>query len=201
MFQTFIRKAQAEKVQAGLLLVVPGCSRSWQLPGVVVQEQQRVPRDLSGQGLAARAHPIAPSRSRAARGHWGSPSRGHQHLHRDKDGPRPGLDVSPGVSPSHHGPRPGRAGLGRAGHQPCCGVTEAGADGPGEIMWAGGGNPKTVAGQGCDVLAVPSGPWLLPHLFLRNDFFPARTEASPSEMGIYVSTNCISWKGLGRKAC
>lgn len=31
--------------------------------------------------------------------------------------------------------------IGEAGHQPCCGVTEAGADGPGEKMWSGGGAP------------------------------------------------------------
>lgn len=192
------------RAQAGLLLVVAGCSRSQQLPGVVVQEQQRVPRDLSAKGLAARGHPPAPARSKAAEGHWGSPSPGHQHLHGGKDGRRLGQDESPGVSPGHHGPRPGRAGLGGAGHQPFSGVTKA--DGPEEMMWgpglwAGEESPRTVAGQGRDVLAVPLGPWFLSHLFLRYGFFPARREASPSEMGIHISRNCSCWRGLRRRAC
>lgn len=184
--------------------MVAGCSRSQQLPGVMVQEQQRVPRDLSAKGLAARVHPTTPARSRAAKGHWGSPSPGYLHLLGDKDGPRLGQDVSPGVSPGHHGPRPGRAGLGGAGHQPFCGVTKA--DGPEEMMWgpglwAGEESPRTVAGHGYNVLAVPLGPWFLPHLFLRYGFFPARREASPSEMGIHISTNCSSWRRLRRRAC
>lgn len=149
LFHTFISKVKGTDRQ-GSCSWCQGAVGTGSALGLCSRSSKGSPK-----GLTTRAHPTAQGSCRAAGVPWDSPSHGHWYLHGDKDGPRPGQDVSSG----HHGPRPGRARLGGAGLQPCCGVTEAGADGPGEMMWAGVGNPRTVAGQGHDVLEVPLGPW------------------------------------------
>ncbi|KAK4830249.1 hypothetical protein QYF61_009316 [Mycteria americana] len=73
-------------------------------------------QELGGPPGSVRAGPgsqhlsHAPARSRAARGHQGSP--GHLHLHGDGDRPRLGWDMGSWVL-AQRSPGPGRAGQGR----------------------------------------------------------------------------------------
>ena len=99
---------------------------------------QGLPTAPSGQGLAARAHPTAPAKSRAAGGTGTAPALSSRRLPGDRDGTRPGREVGPWVSLARWGPWAGRAGLWGTGERPCCSVTGAGADGPGELKWGPG---------------------------------------------------------------
>ena len=54
------------------------CSGGYWLPRPGASSSRHSPRSPSGQGLAARACPTTPARSRAARGHQGSPSPRHR---------------------------------------------------------------------------------------------------------------------------
>ena len=63
-----------------------------------------------GQGLAARACPTAPARSRAAGGTGAAPAPGIGQLPGDHDGLRMGEDVGPWTGPAWQGPWPDRAG-------------------------------------------------------------------------------------------
>jgi len=62
--------------------------------------------------------------------------------------------VGPQVGLARQDPWPGRAGLWGAGDQPCCGVTGAGADGPGGLEW-GPGLRAGCARQGHQCLQGP----------------------------------------------
>lgn len=78
--------------------------------------------------MASRALPNTPSRIRAARGTRTAPDAGTRHLPGARPGP--GQDIGSRVGLAQQGPRLGRTGPWGAGDGPCCGLAEAGTDGP-----------------------------------------------------------------------
>ena len=95
---------------------------------------------MPGQGLAARAHPTAPAKSRAVQG--AAPDLGIWHLSGDRL--RPGQAVGLWVGPAWQGPWLGRAGLWRGGDQHCCGIAGAGTNGPSTVGWDQSGLVRAV---------------------------------------------------------
>jgi len=80
------------------------------IPGSL-QEHVRAlqgPRTKSQQGLAARAPPMVPARSRQLGGTGAAPALSNRHLAGDRDGPRLGWDMSPWMGPTWWIPRQGR---------------------------------------------------------------------------------------------
>lgn len=89
------------------------------------------------EGSRARPGSQGPSCSQPGAGWPGgtraAPAPGIRHLCGDGDGDglRPGCDMGPRVGLAWWDSWPGRAGLRRAGEQPCCSIAGAEADGPG----------------------------------------------------------------------
>lgn len=130
---------------------------------------------VAGQGLADRACPTTPARSRAARGHQGNRSPGHRAPSWGGVRLRPGQDTGSWIAPARWDPMAKQWRAVGSGDCHCCGSTGSGAYGLKWLTWG-------------------AGPWA---------GWEVRQGAGQAHSGLSVTQDPDSWKhgSLQRQEC